>query len=79
MVRRGIENLPNHDHVLELLEKLEQSNSDHHRHQHARTLANFVLAHDVESVLLESGLHYSRILFKEFINHNVPTYVLEQL
>lgn len=76
---KGVENLSNHNHVLALLEKLENSNSDQERGDHARDLVRYVCTYNVEAVLLESGLRYSRILFKEFIKHNISTYVVEQL
>ncbi len=77
--RKKVENVGKHHHVVSLLTDLEKATTDKERKNIARHLVYFVCGYNIEAVLLESATEYSEILFREFRDHNIATYVVEQL
>lgn len=70
------------DQVVDLLTRMEQALSDKVRSELAEQLVELVQEstnYKVEEVLLESATEYSEILFREFRDHGIATFVVEQL
>jgi len=74
--------LKERDQLVDLLTRLEQALDDVSRLHLAEEVVGLVLEstnYRVEEVLLESATEYSAILFAEFRDHGIATYVVEQL
>jgi hypothetical protein len=74
--------LKEHTQVVNLLTQLEKATDDVQRLDLSEELVLLVLEatnYKVEEVLLESATEYSEILFREFRDHGIATYVVEQL
>lgn len=74
--------LKEHPQVVNLLIQLEKATDDLQRLGLAEEIVSLVQEatnYKVEEVLLESATEYSEILFREFRDHNIATYVVEQL
>jgi len=74
--------LKEHTQVVNLLTQLEKATDDVQRLDLSEELVLVVLEatnYKVEEVLLESATEYSEILFREFRDHGITTYVVEQL
>lgn len=74
--------LKEHTQVVNLLTQLEKATDDVQRLDLSEELVLVVLEatnYKVEEVLLESATEYSEILFREFRDHGIATYVVEQL
>ena len=77
--RRGVFNPVGHEYVLQKLEALKAAKNFEERKALSLELVLYIEAQNVEYVLLEAGHPYSKPLFRTFINHGIPTYVVEQL